>query len=77
MTQSLHLVRCDPSRNMSRFYRLELCQMLLGEVILIRRWGRIGTQRRIVQTIMENQSNGERSLQHWHQKKHSRGYRAV
>lgn len=77
MTQSLHLVRCDPSRNMARFYRLELCQTLFGEVMLIRRWGRIGTQGSVFQTVMENQSDGERSLQYWHQKKHRRGYRAV
>ncbi|MBD1206186.1 MAG: WGR domain-containing protein [Rhodobacteraceae bacterium] len=43
MSEAIHLVRCDPSRNMARFYRLELCQTLFGEVVLIRRWGRIGT----------------------------------
>ena len=43
MSDAIHLERCDPSRNMARFYRLELCQTLFGEVMLIRRWGRIGT----------------------------------
>lgn len=43
MSDAIHLERCDPSRNMARFYRLELCQTLFGEVVLVRRWGRIGT----------------------------------
>lgn len=43
MRETIHLERCDPSRNMARFYRLELCQTLFGEVVLVRRWGRIGT----------------------------------
>lgn len=77
MTQSLHLVRCDPSRNMSRFYRLELCQTLFGEVMLIRRWGRIGTQGSVLQTVMEDHCDGELLLQYWQQKKHRRGYQAV
>jgi predicted DNA-binding WGR domain protein len=77
MNQSIHLVRYDPRRNMARFYRLQLCRTLFGDLVLIRHWGRIGTQGRIFQTIMENHSDGERSLQHWHQKKHRRGYRAV
>lgn len=56
MTQSFHLERCDPSRNMARFYRLELCQTLFGEVVLIRRWGRIGSAGRSREVIV---SNGE------------------
>lgn len=75
MTQSLHLVRCDPSRNMSRFYRLELCQTLFGEVVLIRNWGRIGTQGRLKETVLAQHSEGEAALRHWQQRKERRGYR--
>lgn len=77
MSDAIHLVRCDPSRNMARFYRLELCQTLFGEVVLVRRWGRIGTRGRVFQSVMESQTDGERSLQYWHQKKSRGGYRAV
>lgn len=77
MSDAIHLERCDPSRNMARFYRLELCQTLFGEVVLVRRWGRIGTRGRVFQSVMESQTDGERSLQRWHQKKRRGGYRAV
>ncbi len=36
------LRRIDPTKNMSRFYSLEVERDLLGRVVLVRRWGRIG-----------------------------------
>lgn len=39
----LYLERHDPARNMARFYVFELQTDLLGDVIAIRRWGRIGS----------------------------------
>ncbi|MFC4170478.1 WGR domain-containing protein [Microvirga sp. GCM10011540] len=33
----------DPAKNMARFYSLEVERDLLGRVVLVRRWGRIGT----------------------------------
>ena len=37
------LRRIDPAKNMARFYSLEVERDLLGRVVLVRRWGRIGT----------------------------------
>jgi predicted DNA-binding WGR domain protein len=37
------LYRIDPARNMRRFYHLTIETDLLGDTVLIRRWGRIGT----------------------------------
>ncbi len=37
------LRRVEPSRNMRRFYSLEVERDLFGRVVLVRRWGRIGT----------------------------------
>jgi predicted DNA-binding WGR domain protein len=37
------LRRVDPAKNMSRFYSLEVERDLLGRVVLVRRWGRIGS----------------------------------
>jgi predicted DNA-binding WGR domain protein len=37
------LRRIDPAKNMSRFYSLEVERDLLGRVVLVRRWGRIGS----------------------------------
>lgn len=59
MTQLVHLVRCDPSQNIARFYRLELCQTLFGEAVLIRRWGRIGTNGRLQEMVLGQQAEGE------------------
>lgn len=38
--QLLH--RVDPELNMARFYRVEVLPDLFGEIIVERRWGRIG-----------------------------------
>ena len=35
--------RVDPTRNMARFYSLDVERDLFGRVVLVRRWGRIGT----------------------------------
>jgi predicted DNA-binding WGR domain protein len=37
------LQRVDPSRNMAKFYSLEVERDLFGRVVVVRRWGRIGT----------------------------------
>lgn len=37
------LRRVDPARNMRRFYSLDVERDLFGRVVLVRRWGRIGT----------------------------------
>jgi predicted DNA-binding WGR domain protein len=43
VTEGVVLRRIDPAKNMSRFYSLEVERDLLGAVVLVRRWGRIGT----------------------------------
>jgi predicted DNA-binding WGR domain protein len=40
------LTRVDPSCNMHRFYSAALATSLLGEVGVVRHWGRIGSQGR-------------------------------
>ena len=36
------LYRVDPDLNMARFYRIEVLPDLFGDIIVERRWGRIG-----------------------------------
>jgi predicted DNA-binding WGR domain protein len=43
----LVLHRVDPSANMARFYALSLENSLFGDILLVRRWGRIGTHGRV------------------------------
>jgi len=40
------LRKVDTSRNMARFYHVDLAPNLFGEVCVVRTWGRIGTQGR-------------------------------
>ena len=42
------LRRADPSRNMARFYLLDLRQSLFGEWELVREFGRIGSPGRVM-----------------------------
>lgn len=42
MTTPVILKRINPSKNMARFYRVQLQPTLFGGVTLIREWGRIG-----------------------------------
>ncbi len=42
-------LRCvEPSRNMRRFYRLDVQPDLFGGVLLVKQWGRISTKGRSV-----------------------------
>lgn len=38
-----HLQRCDPARNMARFYEVDVRLTLFGEASVVRSWGRIGS----------------------------------
>lgn len=42
MTGAVTLRRVDPSRNMARFYRLDVQPDLFGGCSFVREWGRIG-----------------------------------
>lgn len=38
----LHIERVDATKNMARYYTLEITTTLFGEACLVRSWGRIG-----------------------------------
>ena len=40
------LRKVDATRNMARFYHVDLAPNLFGEISVLRSWGRIGTQGR-------------------------------
>jgi predicted DNA-binding WGR domain protein len=68
------LHRTDPTRNMRRFYRLDVQPDLFGEWCVVREWGRIGQggQMRIVpySTMTEAQT----ALEQQRRIKERRGY---
>jgi predicted DNA-binding WGR domain protein len=44
--EAASLIRVRPERNEWRFYRLEIWPDLFGHALLVRQWGRIGTEGR-------------------------------
>lgn len=77
MGQTLHLVRRDAGRNMARFYRLEVERDLFGAVVLIRRWGRIGSAGRSVVAVHGSWAEAEAALSAVGARKARRGYHAA
>ena len=75
--QPVNLCKVDPSRNMARFYSLEVEKDLLGRVVLVRRWGRIGTAGKT--RLDEHRGEGEAhaALQSLQAAKRRKGYQAA
>lgn len=69
---SLH--RCDPSRNMARFYAVDLCPTLFGEVAVRRCWGRIGTTGQAKAQTFASQTEAEAAAAKTLAVKQRRGY---
>ncbi len=44
--EAASLIRVRPERNEFRFYRMEIWPDLFGHALLLRQWGRIGTEGR-------------------------------
>jgi predicted DNA-binding WGR domain protein len=44
--EAASLIRVRSERNEFRYYRMEICPDLFGRALLLRQWGRIGTQGR-------------------------------
>ena len=44
--EAASLIRVRPERNEFRYYRMEIWPDLFGRALLLRQWGRIGTQGR-------------------------------
>lgn len=44
--EAASLIRVRPDRNEWRFYRMEIWPDLFGRALLVRQWGRIGTEGR-------------------------------
>ena len=71
---AVHLRRIDPTRNMRRFYRLDLQPDLFGGVLLMKAWGRIGARGRIVVEPYETEALAAAALQRHADRKRRRGY---
>lgn len=71
---ALELRRVDPSRNMRRFYRLDVQPDLFGGVLLLKQWGRIGARGRIMAERYADEAPALVALQRQAERKQRRGY---
>ncbi len=72
---SLVLHRHDPERDVARFYSLLIEKDLFGRVVLVRFWGRIGTNGREKVEEYAREIEAGQALEAQAQAKRRRGYR--
>lgn len=70
----LSLFRIDATRNMRRFYRLDIEHDLFGGFLLMKQWGRIGARGRIMAERFESEAPALAALQKQADRKRRRGY---
>jgi len=71
----LYVERTDASRNMARFYAMDISTSLFGETCLTRRWGRIGSRGQVrIQHFTQEEAAVDMFLSLLRQKR-TRGYR--
>jgi predicted DNA-binding WGR domain protein len=73
MTSTM-LHRIDPTRNMSRFYRLDLQPDLFGAWGVVREWGRIGRPGRLRVDPYPTEREAAARMQRQRTRKQGRGY---
>jgi predicted DNA-binding WGR domain protein len=71
---AIELRRLDPSRNMRRFYQLDIEADLFGGVLLMKRYGRIGARGRIMAEHYGDEALARAALQKQAERKRRRGY---
>jgi predicted DNA-binding WGR domain protein len=72
---ALVLRRAEPARQVARFYALLVERDLFGTVVLVRNWGRIGTNGREMVEEFSTEIKAGRALEVLAQRKRQRGYR--
>lgn len=77
MASRIALQRIRPERNERRFYRMEVMTDLFGTVLLLRRWGRIGTDGRQRDEPFMDETAAVAALDLWAARKLRRGYRKI
>jgi predicted DNA-binding WGR domain protein len=71
------IYRIDPEVNMARYYRVEVTPDLFGQVIVERRWGRIGGRGQYRSASYPSPSSAEAAASALIRAKERRGYRAA
>ena len=71
---ALHLRRIDRTRNMRRFYWIDVQPDLFGGVLLMKEWGRIGQRGRIVAEPYDSEVLAAAAMQKQAVRKRRSGY---
>jgi predicted DNA-binding WGR domain protein len=73
----LHLQRIDPKKNMAQFYSMPVEKDLFGRVVLVRRWGRLGTAGKTRLDEHAGEDEAMAALQALQNAKTRKGYRST
>jgi predicted DNA-binding WGR domain protein len=71
----IKLTRSDPTKNMHRFYALQLTPTLFGEWVLVAEWGRVGSPGTVQQDVFHSADLAQAALTKRQTVKIRRGYR--
>ena len=72
---TIQLRRCDSDKNVARFYSLDVERDLFGKVVLVRRWGRIGTAGKVRLDEYPEEGRAVAAMEALRRRKIQRGYR--
>jgi len=70
----VYMERCDSSRNLARFYEVDIQPTLFGDWAVVCRWGRIGTEGRVRQDWFSSLPEAQSAQAHRVARKCRRGY---
>ncbi len=73
--EAASLIRIRPERNEWRYYRMEIWPDLFGRALLVRQWGRIGTEGRRRLDPHPDPGSAINALARLARQKRQRGYR--
>jgi predicted DNA-binding WGR domain protein len=71
---ALTLTRSDPTRNLHRYYRLNVQPDLYGAWCFIREWGRLGRSEQVREVPFPSPADAQAALDRQRQRKERKGY---
>ena len=74
---ALRMTRIDPSKNMARFYEIDVQAGLFGDVSVTRYWGRIGSQGQALEHWFTDEETALETSTRVSRQKTGRGYKAL
>ena len=73
----IRMIRVDPSKNMARWYEIDLQPGLFGDCSVTRYWGRIGAQGQKLETWLTTDVEAKAVADRLGRQKASRGYKPL